>query len=66
MRANVTCFSEFRKERFNPLRRIWQAPGEALERALRPALGLKNAFLTKTMLFKVRLKTLMLDYVIQG
>merc|ERR1712025_651077 len=38
---------DFRKARLNPLRRIWQAPGEAVERALRPALGLKGAFMSK-------------------
>jgi len=43
---------EFRKARLNPLRRVWQAPGEAFERALRPAFGLKNAFLTKWCLSK--------------
>ena len=35
---------EFRKARLNPIRRMWQAPGEAFERALRPALGLRWAF----------------------
>eukprot|EP00088_Acartia_fossae_P032283 TRINITY_DN33064_c0_g1_i1.p1 TRINITY_DN33064_c0_g1~~TRINITY_DN33064_c0_g1_i1.p1 ORF type:complete len:202 (-),score=34.33 TRINITY_DN33064_c0_g1_i1:377-952(-) len=43
---------DYRKERLNPLRRIWQAPGEAFERALRPALGLHYAFITKTLLSK--------------
>jgi len=38
---------DFRKARLNPLRRVWQAPGEAFERALRPALGLQKAFMTK-------------------
>merc|ERR1719322_703843 len=38
---------DFRKARLNPLRRIWQAPGEAFERALRPTFGLKYAFMTK-------------------
>ena len=38
---------DFRKARLNVLRRVWQAPGDAFERALRPALGLKNAFMTR-------------------
>ena len=44
---------EFRKVMLNPLRRLWTAPGEAVERALRPALGLKNAFVTKWYVGKV-------------
>ncbi len=44
-----------RKDRLNVFRRIWQAPGEALERSLRPAFGLKNAFLFKQFLTKVRI-----------
>nr|ALS04671.1 lethal 35Di [Pseudodiaptomus poplesia] len=43
---------EYRKARLNPIRRIWQAPGEAFERALRPALGLQHAFVTKWLLGK--------------
>jgi hypothetical protein len=38
---------DFRKARLNPLRRLWQAPGEAFERALRPAMGLRMAALAK-------------------
>merc|ERR1712013_117520 len=38
---------DFRKARLNPLRRLWQAPGDAFERALRPAMGLQPAFITK-------------------
>merc|ERR1712025_332549 len=37
----------------NPFRRIWQAPGEAVERALRPSLGLRGAFMTKWMVGKL-------------
>merc|ERR1712083_788422 len=40
---------DYRKARLNPLRRLWQAPGEAFERALRPALGLKHANTVKFM-----------------
>eukprot|EP00088_Acartia_fossae_P040895 TRINITY_DN42641_c0_g1_i1.p1 TRINITY_DN42641_c0_g1~~TRINITY_DN42641_c0_g1_i1.p1 ORF type:complete len:195 (+),score=38.34 TRINITY_DN42641_c0_g1_i1:35-619(+) len=43
---------EFRKARLNPLRRLWQAPGEAFERALRPAMGLRWAFTAKYMVSK--------------
>ena len=43
---------EFRKARLNPIRRLWQAPGEAFERALRPMMGLKYAFITKWMVSK--------------
>jgi len=43
---------EFRKVRLNPLRRLWQAPGEALERALRPSLGLLRANMAKVALCK--------------
>jgi len=35
---------QFRKDRLNVLRRIWQAPGEALERALRKSMNPNNAF----------------------
>ena len=38
---------EFRKDRLNIFRRIWQAPGEAFEHALRPVLGMEHAFVTK-------------------
>merc|ERR1719278_718871 len=40
---------DYRKARLNPLRRLWQAPGEAFERVLRPALGLKHANTVKFM-----------------
>ena len=59
---------DFRKARLNPIRRMWQvwnitswehysiaflqAPGEAFERALRPALGLRWAFATKWLIGK--------------
>ena len=38
---------DFRKVMLNPLRRLWNVPGEAFEKALRPAMGLKNAFVTR-------------------
>merc|ERR1711915_94002 len=38
---------DFRKERFNVFRRLWQAPGDAFERALRPSCGLLGSFLIK-------------------
>jgi len=34
------------------LRRVWQAPGEVLERSLRPMLGMEMAFLTKSFICK--------------
>merc|ERR1712038_1346812 len=43
---------DFRKARLNPLRRLWQAPGEAFERALRPAVGLKHANTVKFLVGK--------------
>merc|ERR1719209_1355743 len=48
---------DFRKARLNPLRRLWQAPGDALERALRPAMGLQPAFITKWFVGKSLWKT---------
>ena len=38
---------DYRKARLNPIRRAWMAPGDAFERALRPAMGLQKAFITK-------------------
>lgn len=38
---------DYRKARLNVFRRVWQAPGEAFERALRPKLGMEYALLTK-------------------
>merc|ERR1712106_734400 len=38
---------DFIKARLNPLRRVWQAPGNALEHALRPFMGLQPAFVTR-------------------
>merc|ERR1712059_42066 len=38
---------EFQKARFNPIRRVWQAPGNALERSLRPMMGLQKAFMAR-------------------
>eukprot|EP00088_Acartia_fossae_P022129 TRINITY_DN23402_c0_g1_i1.p1 TRINITY_DN23402_c0_g1~~TRINITY_DN23402_c0_g1_i1.p1 ORF type:complete len:192 (+),score=46.80 TRINITY_DN23402_c0_g1_i1:30-605(+) len=43
---------DFRKERLNILRRIWQAPGQMVEHALRPVLGMKKAYITRFMLGK--------------
>ena len=43
---------DFRKDRLNVLRRVWQAPGEVLERSLRPMLGMEMAFLTKSFICK--------------
>nr|ALS04051.1 lethal 35Di [Acartia pacifica] len=43
---------DFRKFRLNPIRRVWQAPGEVLEHALRPHLGMEYAFLTRLSLTK--------------
>ena len=43
---------EFRKARLNPLRRVWNAPGDVIERALRPSLGLRWAFKTRWLLGK--------------
>merc|ERR1712223_1663499 len=43
---------DFRKARLNPLRRLWQAPGEAFERALRPAVGLKHVNTVKFLVGK--------------
>eukprot|EP00092_Neocalanus_flemingeri_P015873 GFUD01017185.1.p1 GENE.GFUD01017185.1~~GFUD01017185.1.p1 ORF type:complete len:214 (+),score=43.36 GFUD01017185.1:56-643(+) len=39
--------ADFRKARLNPIRRMWQAPGDAFERLLRPSMGLQKAFMTK-------------------
>ena len=43
---------EFRKARLNPLRRLWQAPGEMFEHALRPMMGMRRAFVTKWLVGK--------------
>jgi len=38
---------DYLKARFNIFRRVWQAPMSAVERAIRPALGLKNAHMAR-------------------
>lgn len=43
---------DYRKARLNVFRRVWQAPGEAFERSLRPALGMEWAFMTKMLVSK--------------
>jgi hypothetical protein len=44
---------DFRKDRLNIFRRIWQVPGEAFERSLRPVLGMEWGFFTKTTVSKM-------------